>query len=511
MDAQGVFHVEDWWKVIFTPSFPYRLAHMVCASFLTGSFVVAGVSAFHLWRKHHLVASRLAFSMAMWMALGLAPLQIALGDLHGRNTLAYQPIKVAAMEGLWETVRGAPMTLIAWPDMAAETNRFAIEIPHIASVYLTHSWNGEVQGLKAVPRNDWPYVPIVFFAFRIMVGIGMILLATAITGAVLRLRRRLFDTHWFQGLAMAVTPLGFVAVLAGWTTTEAGRQPWVIYGTLRTADAVAPVTVSSVSVSFAIFVVLYNVLLLAFLWFAARLAIRGPAEMAEVNPSVRPGLDRSSPTIVGSGAVAAAPRRTAGGAMTIDIHVLFAALVAFCVVVYVLADGFDLGVGILFLVAPRDQDRDLMMASIEPVWDGNETWLVMGGVLLLSTFPAGYYVLLPAFYLPVVFMLFALILRGVAFGFRLQTVRFRRLWDYAFAGGSAVAPLCQGFILGALIDGVAVRDGMFAGGPLDFFSLLGLLCGVGLIGGYACSAPAGSSGRPMVPPRSSPARWRMPR
>ncbi len=171
--------------------------------------------------------------------------------------------------------------------------------------------------------------------------------------------------------------------------------------------------------------------------------------------------------------------------MTIDIHVLFAALVAFCVVVYVLADGFDLGVGILFLIAPRDQDRDLMMASIEPVWDGNETWLVMGGVLLLSTFPAGYYVLLPALYLPVVFMLFALILRGVAFGFRLQTVRFRRLWDFAFAGGSAVAPLCQGFILGALIDGVAVRDGMFAGGPLDFFSLLGLLCGVGLIGGYA--------------------------
>ncbi len=303
VDAQGVFHVEDWWKVIFTPSFPYRLAHMVCASFLTGSFVVAGVSAFHLWRKHHLAASRLAFSMAMWLALILAPLQIALGDLHGRNTLVYQPTKVAAMEGLWETVRGAPMTLIAWPDMAAETNRFAIEIPHIASVYLTHSWNGEVQGLKAVPRSDWPYVPIVFFAFRIMVGIGIILLATAITGAALRLRRRLFDTRWFQVLAMAVTPLGFVAVLAGWTTTEAGRQPWVIYGALRTADAVAPVTASSVSVSLAIFVVLYNLLLLAFLWFAARLAIRGPADMDEVNPSVRPGLDRSSPTIVGSDAM----------------------------------------------------------------------------------------------------------------------------------------------------------------------------------------------------------------
>jgi cytochrome bd ubiquinol oxidase subunit II len=167
------------------------------------------------------------------------------------------------------------------------------------------------------------------------------------------------------------------------------------------------------------------------------------------------------------------------------LPVLFAAVVAFCVVVYVLADGFDLGVGILFLLAPRNQDRDLMMASVEPLWDGNETWLVMGGTLLLATFPAGYYVLLPAFYLPVMFMLFALIFRGIAFEFRLQSERFRWIWDLAFAGGSLLATLCQGFILGGLINGVTVREGMFAVGALDVFSLLGLLCGVGLVGGYA--------------------------
>lgn len=168
-----------------------------------------------------------------------------------------------------------------------------------------------------------------------------------------------------------------------------------------------------------------------------------------------------------------------------ELPVLFAAVVAFCVVVYVLADGFDLGIGILFLVAPRNEDRDLMMASVEPVWDGNETWLVMGGTLLLATFPAGYYVLLPAFYLPVMFMLFALIFRGIAFEFRVQAGSLRWVWDIAFAGGSILATLCQGFILGGLINGVVMQDGMFAGGTFDFVSVLGLVCGVGLIGGYA--------------------------
>jgi cytochrome d ubiquinol oxidase subunit II len=171
--------------------------------------------------------------------------------------------------------------------------------------------------------------------------------------------------------------------------------------------------------------------------------------------------------------------------LSADLPMIFAALAAFCVVVYVLADGFDLGVGILFLLAPRSADRDLMMASIEPVWDGNETWLVMGGTLLLAAFPAGYYVLLPAFYLPIMFMLFALIFRGIAFAFRLQSGQFRWIWDVAFAAGSVLATLCQGMVLGGLINGVEMRAGMFSGSALDAFSLLGLLCGAGLVGGYA--------------------------
>ncbi|QEL26931.1 cytochrome ubiquinol oxidase subunit I (plasmid) [Bosea sp. F3-2] len=292
-DAQGIYHVVDWSAVIFTSSFPYRLAHMVCASFLTCSFVVAGVSAFHMWRRQHLVASRTAFSMAMWMALILAPAQIFIGDLHGRNTLAQQPTKLAAMEGLWETTRGPGMTVIGWPDMKAERNLYAIEFPHLASLYLTHSWDGEVQGLKAVPPGDRPYVPVVFFAFRIMAGIGVILLVTAITGLVLRLRRRLFYAHWFHIVAMAVTPLGFIAVLAGWTVTEAGRQPWIIYGLLRTADAVAPVTAGAVTTTLLIFFLVYNFLLLAFFWFAGRVALKGPADNA-LPTRERPGIDRTN-------------------------------------------------------------------------------------------------------------------------------------------------------------------------------------------------------------------------
>ncbi|SCW55996.1 cytochrome ubiquinol oxidase subunit I [Ancylobacter rudongensis] len=292
-DAQGIYHVVSWWDVIFTASFPYRLAHMVCASFLTCSFVIAGVSAFHLWRGQHVAASRTGFSMALWLALVLAPLQIVIGDMHGRNTMVEQPTKLAAMEGLWETTKGPAMTVIAWPDMAAQKNLYAIDIPHLASLYLTHSWDGQVQGLKAVPPADQPYVPVVFFAFRIMAGIGVVLLATAITGFVLRLRGKLFTARWFQILTMATTPLGFLAVLAGWTVTEAGRQPWIIYGALRTADAAAPVAAGAVTTSLLIFFAVYNVLLLAFVWFAGRVALKGPID---TSPPTRehPGMERST-------------------------------------------------------------------------------------------------------------------------------------------------------------------------------------------------------------------------
>lgn len=300
VDAEGIYHVADWWAVVFNPSFPYRLAHMVCASFITGSFVIAGVSAYHLLRGQLVEPNRVALSMALWLALILTPTQVAIGDFHGRNTLAEQPTKLAAMEGLWDTTAGAPMTLFAWPDMDEARNLYAIEIPHIASLYLTHSWNGEVEGLKAVPRENWPYVPVVFFAFRIMVGIGLVLLGTAITGAVLRWRGRLFETRWYLFVLLATAPLGFIAVLAGWTTTEAGRQPWVVYGEMRTADAVAPVSAHAVTATLLIFFVLYNVLLLAYLWFAGRIALKGPIARGGPAPRrIKPGIERSGVTLAG--------------------------------------------------------------------------------------------------------------------------------------------------------------------------------------------------------------------
>jgi len=218
-------------------------------------------------------------------------------------------------------------------------------------------------------------------------------------GAVLRWKRRLYVTGWFQIACMASMPLGFIAVLAGWTVTEAGRQPFVVYGQLRTADAVAPVATGAVLSSLLAFVVVYNILLLAFFWYGARTVLRGP----EGPPRpMRPIT--FDPGWIGPAPQSSAPRRRCmpqRRESDDDLPLCFALVTAFAIVLYVLADGFDLGVGILFLLAPRDEDRDLMMESLSPLWDGNETWLVFGGTLLLAAFPIGYSVLLPAFYLPI--------------------------------------------------------------------------------------------------------------
>ena len=190
-------------------------------------------------------------------------------------TIATLPAKLAAMEGLWDTEKNVPAALFAWPDMAAERNFFEISIPHLASLYLTHSWSGEVQGLKATPPQNRPYVPIVFFAFRVMVGVGILLLGLAITGAVLRFKGRLYDTRWFQYVTVLSTPLGFIAVLAGWTVTETGRQPFVVYGLVRTADAASPVAAGAVFATSIGFLLIYASLFAVFLWFAVRLIFTG--------------------------------------------------------------------------------------------------------------------------------------------------------------------------------------------------------------------------------------------
>lgn len=294
----GTFYPVDWWAAIFNPSFPYRLSHMVVATFLTTAFVVAGVSAWHLRQGRFVEHARISFSMALGLISVLAPTQIVLGDLHGLNTLEYQPAKVAAMEGHWETQRGAPAILFAIPDPEEETNHFQIGIPKLGSLILTHDLNGEIPGLKEWAPEDRPNVPIVFTAFRIMVMIGFIMLTVALISLWLRYRGRLYDTRWFLTLCLACTPIGFVAILAGWITTESGRQPWIVYGLQRTAEGVSPaITGAGVLTSLLAFFVAYAVIFTAGTYYLIRLFIIGPKEPEDVEETTakRPKRPLSAP------------------------------------------------------------------------------------------------------------------------------------------------------------------------------------------------------------------------
>jgi len=290
--ADGKFEVTDWAQAIFSPSFPYRFAHMVTAAYIAGAFVVLGVCGFYLWRGRYGEFARRGLSVALWMALVLVPIQGELGDLHGRNTLEYQPIKVAAMEGDWVTRRGQPLVLFAWPDVAAARNEYELAIPHLGSLILTHHWNGLVRGLKSVPSDDRPPVPFVFFAFRLMVGLWTLMLVLVLVGTWLRLRKRLYQARWFHVACAFASPLPFLAILSGWTVTEVGRQPYVVYGYLRTAQAVSPVAGAAVFGSLALFTLVYTTLLGAFFFYATRTVLRGPEieEPAEQPMAVRPGL-----------------------------------------------------------------------------------------------------------------------------------------------------------------------------------------------------------------------------
>jgi cytochrome d ubiquinol oxidase subunit I len=276
LGANGLLYPTNWLEVVFNPSFPYRLVHMVVAAYLTTAFVVGGIGAYYLWRRRHEAQARVMFGMAMIMAVFVAPLQPFIGDQHGLNTLKYQPSKVSAIEGAWETERGAPLRLFAWPDQAEGRNEYVVEIPKLSSLILTHSLNGEVKGLKAWPRDDWPPVALVFFAFRVMVGLGILMALTGLIAVVLYFRKRLFDTRWFQLWCMALTPAGFIAVLAGWIVTEVGRQPYVAFGLIRTADAVSPVAGSQVAASLLAFIVSYTFVFAAGSYYILHLIAKGP-------------------------------------------------------------------------------------------------------------------------------------------------------------------------------------------------------------------------------------------
>jgi cytochrome d ubiquinol oxidase subunit I len=295
----GVFHVTSWMAVIFNPSFSYRFLHMVNAAFVSAIFVVAGISAVFILRQQYDEFAHTGVSLAMWLALFFVPLQLFLGDQHGLNTRRYQPMKIAAIEARWQTGRGVPLTLFALPAQKAAANLYAVDVPHLGSLILTHSWNGEVKGLEEVSPDDRPYVPLVFFAFRAMVGIGSLLMVFALLGAYLRWRRHLFTTKWFLLALVLISPLGFVATIAGWVVTEAGRQPYVVYGFVRTADAASHLAPVSVGITFVLFIVVYLFLMVGFLWFLIETIIRGPgtAEIEEP-PRAAPGRIRATPELI---------------------------------------------------------------------------------------------------------------------------------------------------------------------------------------------------------------------
>jgi cytochrome bd ubiquinol oxidase subunit I len=303
--VDGRFHALDWTAVIFNPSFPYRLAHVVTAFLVTTGFVVIGVAAYHLRRGRAPAECRNMLSMTLWLLTALVPLQILLGDLHGLNTFHHQPAKLAAMEGHWETQARAPLILFGWPDHQAEVTRWTVELPYLGSLILTHEMNGTVRGLKEWRREDRPPAAIIFWSFRIMVGIGLLMLLVVATANWLRWKGRLYDTAWFLRICEACLPLGFAAVIAGWVTTEVGRQPWVIYGLMRTSDAVTPsLTGVDVLASLIVYVVVYLVVYPVTLYYMVVLVRAGPVGEEETDRPIE-GLQRPLPARAAAGVQAA--------------------------------------------------------------------------------------------------------------------------------------------------------------------------------------------------------------
>jgi len=272
----GIAYPTDWLAVIFNPSFPYRFAHMLNAAYLTTAFVVLAVGARYLVAGRHIEEGRIMLRMAIGLTAILAPLQLLLGDQHGLNTLQYQPIKVAAMEAHWDSGKPGDFHIFAWPDERAGVNRFELSIPHGASLILTHHMNGLFPGLNSVPASQRPPVAIVFFSFRMMLAIGLFMIAAALLGAFLWWRGTLFETHWYLRMMAQCWWLGFVAVIAGWVVTESGRQPWIVQGMLRTADATSPVPGATIAGTLALFIIAYGVVFSFGIYYINRLIAQGP-------------------------------------------------------------------------------------------------------------------------------------------------------------------------------------------------------------------------------------------
>ena len=405
VDAEGVLHVADWWQVIFNPSFPYRFTHMLAAAYLTTAFAVGGVGAWYILRGENVPHGRIMLGMALSLIVWLAPLQLFIGDLHGLNTREHQPAKIAAVEAHWETQKGAPLILFAWPDVEAETNHYEVAIPRLGSLVLTHEWEGEVQGLKAFPRRR-PAEP---------------------DHPLLRLprhgrHRHDHDRAWghrrravaqgtplFEPLVPEVDGLGFAARLrrracrlvrgrGGAPALHRLRRP--AHGRLRFAGDRRQGAHLAHS-------------LRACLWrrVRRRRLLHRAAHCPRAGSNAAGAAGRGSRPIAsahGSGGEPMTPGTEMTEFLPVILPLVWGAILAFAVFLYVLLGGYDLGLGVLFPLAPSHEDRDAMMGSVSPFWDGNETWLVLGGGGLLAAFPLAYSVMLPALYLPIILMLIGL-------------------------------------------------------------------------------------------------------
>ncbi|UCJ18219.1 cytochrome ubiquinol oxidase subunit I [Pseudomonas sp. MM211] len=268
----------DWFAVVFNPSFPYRLAHMATAAFLATAFFVCASAAWHLLRGRDTPAMRKMFSMALWMALLVAPVQAVIGDFHGLNTLEHQPAKIAAIEGHWDNSSGEPTPLIlfGWPDMEREETRFKVEVPYLGSLILTHSLDKQVPALKEFAKEDRPNSTIVFWSFRVMVAMGMLMILAGLWSLWLRWRGSLYQSRPFLYFCLWMGPSGLIAILAGWFTTEIGRQPWVVYGLMRTADGVSMHSAAQLGITLVLFVVVYFAVFGAGMSYVMRLVRKGP-------------------------------------------------------------------------------------------------------------------------------------------------------------------------------------------------------------------------------------------
>ena len=275
----GQAHVTSWFEVIFNPSFPYRMTHMLLASGLTGSFLLAGISAYRWLKDDRAKDVMAALRTGVMVAAVLIPVQIVVGDLHGLNTLKYQPAKLAALEGIWETQKGVPAVLFAIPDQATQSNRYEIAIPKLASFYLTHDWNGEVKGIKEFGDQHPPVGPV-FWAFRIMVGVGLLMLAVS-WFATYELKFKSSLSKRTAMVLVAMTFAGWVALISGWYVTEIGRQPWLVHGVLTTAQAASQVPAGNIAISLAMYLTLYVALLSAYVsvvFYLAKKAVNGGNE-----------------------------------------------------------------------------------------------------------------------------------------------------------------------------------------------------------------------------------------